>query len=135
MAVTQMWLQDTISVYELDMDNPRYVVSRVAAPEGIFVRVRATFVSLSESGLRVRNDGDFTLIGENGVSYQVATPATITSRRVRYRETPLVDVTVPPGELYDALLFFDIPRAGAQQDLKLRFRDEPPVPFVILPNR
>ena len=134
MGVQASHFVDTIRLYELSMDNPRYLVTSFVEAKGIFIRIEATFVNVSDSVLLINNDGDFSLIDEKGTSYRVATPATMTHRRVRSRETPIVDVRVRPGATYDALLFFEIPRTGVQRELKLRFRDDSPVPFRLLPN-
>lgn len=136
MAVTERRFVDTITVYDFDMLSGfspfPYAVADSVKPQGVFIRVRATFVNVSDSELTIDYNEDFTLIDASGVPHRVATPATVTSRRVKYRVSPIADVRVPPGETYDALLFFDIPHSeGPLRHLKLRFRDDPPVSFAV----
>ena len=132
MAVTVRGIADAIPVYRLDMDNPRYVLAGHAQPQGVLVRVHATFTNVSDSDLALDESEDFTLVGEDGELYRVSTPATVRPRWARYRKTPIAEMRLRPWVPYDALLYFNLPESVSRGKLRLRFRDNPAASFRIL---
>jgi hypothetical protein len=138
MSVNSTRFVDAITRYDFDLSSGfspyAYVAEGEVKAKGVFVQVHATFANVTDSELIIANNDDFTLLDERGAEYRVATSATVTPRQVRYREAPVADVVMRPGEAYNALLHFDIPRTGYQRNLKLRFRDDPPVSFRAIPS-
>jgi hypothetical protein len=139
MGVNATRFLETITVYDFDLTSGfspyAYTLSWNSRARGVFIQVLATFVNISDSELVIDNSEDFRLIDETGIEYRVSTPAAITPRELLHREVPIADIRARPGEAYNALLHFDIPRTGYQRNLKLRFRDEPPLSFRAMPTR
>lgn len=138
MSVNSTRFVDTITRYDFDLSSGfspyAYVAGGEVRAKGVFVQLLATFANVTDSELAIANSDDFTLLDERGVEYRLATPATLTPRHAKFREAPVADVRIRPGGVYNALLYFDIPRTGYQRNLKLRFRDDPPVSFRAMPS-
>lgn len=134
LAVTVRGVADSIPLYALDFDNPRYVLTGYAQPQGVLVKVHATMTNVSDSVLSLDESADFALVDEDGVSYGVSTPATVRPRWTRFRRTPIAEMRLRPWEPYEALLYFDLPERTASGELGLRFRDDPAASFKVHPR-